>query len=106
MDLFNHFGFWAGLAFLAALEITALILNMLPIPGLAGFGILAPFLPKRRLASVRGFGPYTLVIMFILFTNEAFNRVLWTLVRSVTLILHIDGYLIYEGFRLFQFWKS
>jgi Zn-dependent protease len=106
IDLFNHFEFWAGLAFLASLEITALIFNILPIPGLDGFGLLAPFLPENVLSNVRGFGPYTLVIIFVLFTNESFSQGFWTFVNSVTSTFNIDSFLIYEGFRLFQFWRS
>src|SRR5262249_58445236 len=36
----------AALAFLAFLQLTALVLNLLPIPGLDGWGIIAPALPR------------------------------------------------------------
>src|SRR5690606_3964444 len=35
----------AALAFLAFLQATALILNLLPVPGLDGWGVIRPFLP-------------------------------------------------------------
>src|SRR6478672_5880674 len=34
----DHLVFWSGVAFLAFLQVTAVILNMLPIPGLDGYG--------------------------------------------------------------------
>lgn len=100
----NHFEFWAGLAFLASLEVSALIFNILPIPGLDGFGTIAPYLPKNVLAGVRGFGPYTLIIIFILFSNRTFGRAFWTVVTFITSRFNVDDYLVYEGHRLFQFW--
>lgn len=103
-NLFNHFEFWAGLAFLASLEVSALVFNLLPIPGLDGFGIIAPYLPKNVLAGMQGFNAYTLVIIFILFSNETFGQGFWKVVTSLTLLFNLDYYLIYEGFRLYQFW--
>lgn len=106
INLFNHFEFWAGLAFLASLEVSALIFNLLPIPGLDGFGIIASYLPENVLASVRGFSAYTLVIIFILFSNETFGQGFWKVVTFITSLFNLDYYLIYEGFKLFQFWVN
>ncbi len=39
-----HSVFWSGVAFLGFLQVTALLLNMLPIPGLDGYGALEPHL--------------------------------------------------------------
>lgn len=36
--------FWAGVAFLGFLQVTAFVLNMLPIPDLDGYGALEPHL--------------------------------------------------------------
>ncbi len=106
IDLYNHFEFWAGLALLASLEVSALVFNVLPIPGLDGFGIIAPFLPDDFLASVRGFGSYTLIIIFILFSNETIGGGFWAVVNSITSLFNLNHFLVYEGFRLFQFWAN
>ena len=37
---------YAALAFLAFLQLTALVLTLLPIPGLDGWGIVEPCLPR------------------------------------------------------------
>src|SRR5262245_33575251 len=43
---------YASLAFLALLQVTGLIVNLIPCPGLDGWGIIEPFLP----ATLRKFG--------------------------------------------------
>src|SRR5262249_45387641 len=40
----GHWVLWAGVAFLAFLELTAVLLNLLPIPGLDGYDALEPHL--------------------------------------------------------------
>jgi Zn-dependent protease len=105
-NLFNHFEFWAGLAFLASLEVSALILTILPIPGLDGFGVISAFLPDNVLSGMRGFGSYTLVFIFILFSNKTFGEGFWTVVTFSTSVFNLDYYLVYEGFRLFKFWGN
>jgi Zn-dependent protease len=56
----------AGLAVLALFQATAIALNLLPIPGLDGFGILRPFL--RRDAAIRAdqAGAAIFLILFLL----------------------------------------
>ena len=60
--------FWAGMAFLGFLQVTALILNMLPIPGLDGYGALEPHLSpetQRALAPAKQWGFFILLILLI-----------------------------------------
>jgi Zn-dependent protease len=45
-DGLYHQDFWAALSFLALLQLTAAIFNFFPIPGLDGFGIWEPWLPR------------------------------------------------------------
>ena len=54
-----HSVFWSGVAFLGFLQVTALVLNLLPIPGLDGYGAVEPHLSpetRRALEPVRQFG--------------------------------------------------
>jgi Zn-dependent protease len=39
--------FWSGVAFLVFLQVTAILLSLLPIPGLDGYGMVEPWLPRR-----------------------------------------------------------
>lgn len=47
-----HSVFWAGVAFLGFLQVTAFLLNMLPIPGLDGYGALEPHLSPQTQRAV------------------------------------------------------
>ena len=42
----RHAVFWSGMAFLGFLQVTALLLNLLPIPGLDGYNALEPQLSR------------------------------------------------------------
>jgi Zn-dependent protease len=61
-------GLAVGLSCLAFIQVIAFVLNILPIPGLDGFGVLEPFLslPARHLAAkVRPWAPLVLLVLII-----------------------------------------
>ena len=61
-------GLAVGLSCLALIQVLAFVLNILPVPGLDGFGVLEPFLstPARRLAArVRPWAPIVLLLLLI-----------------------------------------
>ncbi|ANI37773.1 site-2 protease family protein [Mycolicibacterium vaccae] len=63
-----HSVFWSGVAFLGFLQVTALLLNMLPIPGLDGYGALEPHLSadtRRALLPAKQWGFFLLLILLI-----------------------------------------
>ncbi|MER5838362.1 ATP-binding protein, partial [Streptomyces sp. NPDC002130] len=43
----EHLTFWAGLSFLAFLQVMATVLNLLPVPGLDGYNALEPYLASN-----------------------------------------------------------
>lgn len=97
--------FWSGLALLAFLQITALLFNLLPIPGLDGFGIIEPYLPESWMVKLRKVGGlFILAIFFLLFNDTPVSHAFWFLIREVVGFLHLNILLISNGFRLFQFW--
>jgi Zn-dependent protease len=58
--------FFAALAYLGFIEVVAVLLNLLPIPGLDGFGVLRPWLPYSiQVLSVR-YSQFTIIGLFIL----------------------------------------
>jgi Zn-dependent protease len=97
---------YAALAFLALLEVTALLFNLLPCPGLDGWGIIEPFFPEmvrrqgRRMAPI---GP--LVILVALFAVPSVNTFFWTIVDEVCDTIGLDTRTAAIGFGLFQFWR-
>ncbi|ETZ91371.1 peptidase M50 family protein [Mycobacteroides abscessus MAB_030201_1075] len=46
----EHVVFWAAMAYLGFLQVTAVVLNLLPVPGLDGYGALEPHLSRTRSA--------------------------------------------------------
>lgn len=58
---------YSSLAFLLFLHIFVLILNLLPLPPLDGFGIIEPWLPKKAQRKARELSNYGFALLFILF---------------------------------------
>ncbi len=97
--------FWASIALLVFLQITAIILNLIPIPGLDGFGILAPWLPlsvHRLLAPLYSFG--FMLLIFLFWYVDAFSEFFWTAVWLLILQLNIFPGLVEFGFGMYRFW--
>jgi Zn-dependent protease len=61
----SHLSFFAALAFLGFIEAFAVVLNLLPIPGLDGFGIIRPWLPYAAQDLANQFGQSAIFIVFI-----------------------------------------
>jgi Zn-dependent protease len=61
----TNIGFFEALAFLGFIEAVALVLNLLPIPGLDGFGILRPWLPYSVQDLAIRFGQMAIIGVFI-----------------------------------------
>ncbi len=90
--------FWAALAFLVFLQITAVVLNLIPIPPFDGFGIIAPWLSieLRILANRLGMLPL-FVLFFLLWQGGPVSSVFWNFVYGVTNVLNVPEYLVYLG---------
>jgi Zn-dependent protease len=83
------------------------LLNLLPVPGLDGYGVIAPYLDegtRRTLDGMRGWGIFVLFI--VLWHVEAFNDALWNAVFRTSLVLGIPIDLAGLGHELFMFWKN
>ncbi len=95
---FGNLHFWAALAFLVFLQITAVVLNLIPIPPFDGFGIIAPWLSieLRILASRLGILPM-LILFFLLWRGGPISAVFWNFVYDVTGLLNVPQDLIYFG---------
>ena len=101
----NH-EFWAAIAFLAMLQITAVFFNLLPIPPLDGFGILEPFLDKQTRYSFQrlGFSGGLLLIFFIFWYVDPVNDAFWDMIYSACSVLDLPQDAIIYGRYEFAFW--
>jgi Zn-dependent protease len=104
-DWQNRPEFWSAVAFLAFLQVTALLLNLLPLPGLDGYGIIAPYLPPRwqeigAIASRFAF----FIFLLLFFYNTPVSRGFFALVMGLIRVLRLDPQIVFYGFSLFRFW--
>lgn len=76
-------------SWLVNIEIVVLILNLLPIPGLDGFGIIEPFLSRSMQASLRPYYKHGFIILIaLLWVIPGPNELLW---HSASYILDMMG---------------
>jgi Zn-dependent protease len=62
----GHLRFWAAVAFLALLQVTAAVLNLLPVPGLDGYAIIEPYLDPDTVRAGDKVKPWGLLIVIAL----------------------------------------
>jgi len=95
----------AALMYLALLQFVAGILNLLPIPGFDGFGIIEPYLSHRIRERIRPFRPWIpLVVFAILFGVPEAGRWLFAAGYQLLELAGGSGYLAAVGAGLFRFW--
>jgi Zn-dependent protease len=98
--------FLAALAFLAMLQVTAAILNLLPIPGLDGYGIVEPWLSYNVRRQVEPYAQFGLLAVFGLLWVPSVGGAFFDAVDTVMGWLQVpDGYADF-GYRLFRFWED
>ncbi len=102
----DHAVFWAGVAFLGFLQVTAVLLNLLPIPGLDGYGALEPHLKpetQRQLQPVKQWG---FLILFVLLIAPILNQWFFSIVFWFVDLSGIPGALVSIGSQLTRFWSA
>ena len=102
----DHALFWSGLAFLAFLQVTAAVLNLLPVPGLDGFGIVEPYLPRQWVYQANRVGGYAFMALLALLWIPVVNRHFFSVIYLLTDLFGINNDLTTVGHALFQFWQS
>ncbi|MFC4507688.1 MULTISPECIES: site-2 protease family protein [Streptomyces] len=95
-----------ALAFLALLQVTAAILNFLPVPGLDGYGVLEPWLSYNVKRQVEPFAPFGLLFVFALLWVPAVNNVFFDVVDAALRGLDISDLDTYCGQNLYRFWQN
>jgi Zn-dependent protease len=94
----DHIYFFSALAFLGFIEAFALLLNMLPIPGLDGFGIIRPWLPYSTQDMANRFGQGAIIGVFIVLWFVApVSQAFFQVILSITNLAGIDPLLIALG---------
>lgn len=98
---------WPAVSLLALFQAMALVFNLLPVPGLDGFGVIRPFLPatlRARLAPAERVG--ILLLIAAVFFLPGFSDLLWHAALSIIHGLGFDIDQVRDGYRRFHFWKA
>lgn len=95
-----------ALGFLALLQVSAAILNFLPVPGLDGYGIIEPWLSHRIRREVAPLAPFGLLAVFALLWIPEINAYFFDAVYGVLSALGVSELEAYCGRDLYQFWQD
>jgi Zn-dependent protease len=91
-------GFFEALAFLAFVEVIALVLNLLPVPGLDGYGIIRPWLPYTLQGLANQYGQLGILAVFgVLWFVAPVSQAFFQSIFQITGIFGIDPQLIIFG---------
>lgn len=93
-----HVEFASALAFLGFIEFFALVLNLVPVPGLDGFGAIRPWLPFswQQTAGRLGMNGVFLVFLVLWFVPPV-RTGFYQVVFQLTLLSHINPFLVFIG---------
>lgn len=95
----------SALAFLAYLQAMALILNLLPIPGLDGYGVIRPFLPDSVRAMLQPIEPFAFMGLFAILIMTDAGALLSDGAAIIANSLGVPLVLAQLGMEDFYFWK-
>lgn len=102
-----HAYFWMALSFFAYLEVAVAILNLIPVPGLDGYGIIEPYLRYETRRGLEPIRPYGILVVFVLLIalpplRDGFSTLVTDVLKAAGQPDGGPG----QGQSLFQFWRS
>lgn len=100
----EHPALWFGLSFLAFLQVTATLLNLLPIPGLDGYGVVEPSLSYQTRRGLEQFKPFGMLILFALLFTPSINQVFFDVVYALYDLSGVSEQWSRYGGYLTRFW--
>jgi Zn-dependent protease len=99
-------GIWPGLAFLALMQVSALVLNLIPVPPFDGYRALGPFLNQQLRSNIDQYGNIIMMVVFVALWYVPFvNTFFWNVIFQISDWLHLPVLLAILGLNQFQFWR-
>ncbi|WP_425413526.1 site-2 protease family protein [Micromonospora rhizosphaerae] len=98
--------FWAGVGLLAFLQLTASVLNLLPVPGLDGGNMIQPWLNPQWRRMYDLFAPYGFILLFALLWNPRIGGWFFGAVFWVADLLGLRPGFYSVGLELIRFWQG
>lgn len=102
----QHSVFWSAVAFMGFLQVTASVLNLLPIPGLDGYGAVEPHLSpdtRRALEPAKG---WAFLILLLLLLATPLNQYFFAVVTWFFDASGVPRALVASGLNLTRFWSA
>ncbi|MFG3138219.1 site-2 protease family protein [Streptomyces sp. NPDC048211] len=95
-----------ALAFLALLQVTAAILNSVPVPGLDGYGVIEPWLSHSVRRAVEPIAPFGLIAVFALLWVPEVNGAFFDMIDALLRSLGVSEFETYCGLDAYRFWQT
>lgn len=105
-SLQEHLLFWLAVAALGLLQMMGAILNLLPIPGLDGWGAIEPYLDRPVQSGAQQFKPFGMLIVFALLQVSSVNTAFFSFVNWVFGWSGAPSDYGQAGIYLMQFWRN
>jgi len=102
----GHGAFWVAMATLGFLQVTASILNFLPVPGLDGGNIIRPWLNAQYQRAYALFAPYGFILLFVLLWQSRVNYYFFTFIAALADAIGIPAHIGEAGLSYMRFWTS
>ena len=102
----THALFWYAVAFLAFLQLTAAVLNLLPVPGLDGYGALEPYLSAETQRSFAQFKQWGMLVVFALLSVHQINTVFFTIIYRIYDLSGVNSGYAAVGNSVVRFWQG
>jgi Zn-dependent protease len=97
---------WAAVAFLGFLQVTAVLLNLLPIPGLDGYNALEPHLSPETQRALEPFKQYGWLILLVVLIAPPLNRWFFGMVFWFYELSGVPSNWALIGMQLTRFWHA
>jgi Zn-dependent protease len=100
----THVRFWAGLAFFGFLQVSAAVLNLLPIPGLDGWAIIEPYLDPHTVQGAAAIKPWGMIGVIVLLQIQQLNTAFFNFVYRIYDVSGVPRLASELGHAFFKFW--
>ena len=105
VDIATHSEFWAAVALLAFLQVTATVLNFVPMPGVDGGNLVYPWLSPQWKRGFAHVAPWGMLLLIALLWSPVIGGAFFDFVYWLGDLVGLPPYKVAEGFDLFRFWS-
>jgi Zn-dependent protease len=88
------------------MQISALVLNLIPLPPFDGYRAIAPFINQQLRFNIDQYSNYLVLVVFVALWYVPFvNNLFWQVVGWISVQMQIPLSLALLGLNQFQFWR-